>query len=88
MTIILRRNMAMASAIPRKGAKTKFYKLLVRNQQMAAMKVELKAETQRDAVRYGKARWPGCCYRSGQVTTFLPPFLLPPFLVPFFLSSS
>ena len=41
-----------------KGAKTKFYKLLVRNQQMAAMKVELKAETQRDAVRYGKARWP------------------------------
>ena len=26
---------------------------------MAAMKVELKAETQRDAVRYGKARWPG-----------------------------
>ena len=43
---------------PRKGAKTKFYKLLVRNQQMAAMKVELKAETQRDAVRYGKARWP------------------------------
>ncbi len=44
---------------PRKGAKTKFYKLLVRNQQMAAMKVELKAETQRDAVRYGKARWPG-----------------------------
>ena len=23
------------------------------------MKVELKAESQRDALRYGKARWPG-----------------------------
>jgi hypothetical protein len=43
---------------PRKGSKTKLYKLLVRNSQMAAMKVELKAETKRDAVRYGKARWP------------------------------
>ena len=43
----------------RKGAKTKLYKLLVRNSQMAVMKVELKAETQKDAVRYGKARWPG-----------------------------
>ena len=44
---------------PRKGSKTKLYKLLVRNSQMAAMKVELKAETKKDAVRYGKARWPG-----------------------------
>ncbi len=44
---------------PRKGSKTKLYKLLVRNSQMAAMKVELKAETKQDAVRYGKARWPG-----------------------------
>lgn len=44
---------------PRKGAKTRLYKLLVRGSQMAAMKVELKAETQRHAIRYGKARWPG-----------------------------
>ena len=44
---------------PRKGAQTSLYKLLVRGPQMAAIKVELKAETQRDAVRYGKARWPG-----------------------------
>ena len=43
---------------PRKGSKTKLYKLLVRNSQMAAMKVELKAETKQDALRYGKARWP------------------------------
>ena len=43
---------------PKKGSKTKTYKLLVRNSQMAAMKVELKAETKKDALRYGKARWP------------------------------
>lgn len=42
----------------KKGAKTRVYKLLVRGPQMSAMKVELKAETQRDAIRYGKARWP------------------------------
>tara|TARA_R100001163_G_C5030084_1_gene170534 strand:+ start:210 stop:428 length:219 start_codon:yes stop_codon:yes gene_type:complete len=44
---------------PKKGAHTKLYRLLVRGPQMAAMKVELKAESWRDAVRYGKARWPG-----------------------------
>ena len=44
---------------PRKGAKTRLYRLLVRSSQMAEMKVELKAETQRHAIRYGKARWPG-----------------------------
>ena len=59
MTTIHKLNMAMASAIHEKGSKTKLYKLLVRNSQMAAMKVELKAETKKDAVRYGKARWPG-----------------------------
>ena len=49
---------------PRKGARTKIYKLLVRGPQMATMKVELKAETQRDAIRYGKARWPGAAVES------------------------
>ena len=44
---------------PKRGAKTRLYKLLVRDSEMSAMKVELKAETQRDAIRYGKARWPG-----------------------------
>ena len=44
---------------PKKGARTKLYKLLVRQAQIPAMKVQLKAETQRDAIRYGKARWPG-----------------------------
>ena len=49
---------------PRKGARTKIYKLLVRGPQMATMKVELKAETQRDAIRYGKARWPGAAVEA------------------------
>ena len=49
---------------PRKGARTKIYKLLVRGPQMATMKVELKAETQRDAIRYGNARWPGAAVEA------------------------
>ena len=49
---------------PRKGARTKIYKLLVRGPQMATMKVQLKAETQRDAIRYGKARWPGAAVEA------------------------
>lgn len=44
---------------PSKGAKTKQYKLLVRGSQMAEMKVVLRAETKRQAIKYGKARWPG-----------------------------
>jgi len=43
---------------PKKGAKTKLFKILVRNGQMAAMKVELRAESKRAAINYGKARWP------------------------------
>ena len=43
---------------PMKGAKTKPFKILVRNGQMAAMKVELRAESKRAAINYGKARWP------------------------------
>ena len=43
---------------PKKGVKTKPFKILVRNGQMAAMKVELRAESKRAAINYGKARWP------------------------------
>jgi len=43
---------------PKKGVKTKLFKILVRNGQMAAMKVELRAESKRAAINYGKARWP------------------------------
>lgn len=42
-----------------KGTKTKQYKLLVRGSQMSEMKVVLRAETKRQAIKYGKARWPG-----------------------------
>ena len=42
----------------KKGARTKTFKLLVRNAQMAVMKVELKAENKTAALNYGKARWP------------------------------
>ena len=42
----------------KKGARTKTFKLLVRNAQMAVMKVELKAENKTAALSYGKARWP------------------------------
>ena len=43
---------------PKKGVKTKPFKILVRNGQMAAMKVELRAESKTAAINYGKARWP------------------------------
>jgi len=43
---------------PKKGAKTKPFKILVRNGQSAAMKVQLRAESKTAAVNYGKARWP------------------------------
>ena len=43
---------------PKKGSKTKLYKLLVRGSQMAAMKVQLPAENKTAALNYGKARWP------------------------------
>lgn len=43
---------------PKKGVKTKPFKILVSNGQMAAMKVELRAESKRTAINYGKARWP------------------------------
>ena len=43
---------------PKKGVKTKAFKILVRNGQMAAMKVELRAESKKAAISYGKARWP------------------------------
>ena len=42
----------------KKGSKTKAFKLLVRNAQMAVMKVELQAENKTAALSYGKARWP------------------------------
>ena len=41
---------------PKKGVKPKPFKILVRNGQMAAMKVELRAESKRAAINYGKAR--------------------------------
>ena len=44
---------------PKKGVRTKYYRLLIRNKSTAAMKVQLQAESKRDAVRYAKARWPG-----------------------------
>lgn len=44
---------------PVKGAKTKSYKLIVRGAQVSPLKVELRAETQKHALRYGRARWPG-----------------------------
>lgn len=49
---------------PRKGAKTRLYRLLVRNGQMSEMKVVLRAETKRQAIKYGKARWPGAAVEA------------------------
>ena len=43
---------------PKKGAKTKPFKILVRNGQSAAMKVQLRAESKTAAINYGKSRWP------------------------------
>lgn len=43
---------------PKKGAKTKLYSLYVREGACKPMKVQLKAESQRTALRYAKARWP------------------------------
>jgi len=43
---------------PRKGARTKPFKLLVRNQQAAPMIWRTDAENKTAAIRYGKARWP------------------------------
>lgn len=42
----------------KKGAKTKTFKLLVRNLEAAAMKIQLKAENKTAAIKYCKARWP------------------------------
>ena len=44
---------------PRKGAKTKPFKLLVRNGQSAPMIWRTSAENKTAAIKYGKARWPG-----------------------------
>lgn len=43
-----------------KNAKTRAYKLLVEGPNFPAMRIELRAETARHAVRYAKARWPHC----------------------------
>ena len=43
---------------PKKGTKTKLYSLLVQEGACRPMKVQLKAESQRFALRYAKARWP------------------------------
>jgi hypothetical protein len=43
----------------REGERTKPYRLLVRTANAPAMTVTLQAATKRDAIRYGKARWPG-----------------------------
>lgn len=44
---------------PREGQRTKPFKLLVRTGCSAPMTVVLQAPNKRDAIRYGKARWPG-----------------------------
>lgn len=43
---------------PEKGAKTRTYRLLVRQQTLGPMKVGLKAESPKHALRYANARWP------------------------------
>lgn len=43
---------------PKKGAKTKLFRLLVRGIDAAAMKIQLRAENKTAAVKYCKARWP------------------------------
>lgn len=43
---------------PKKNAKTKLYKLSVQEKACQPMTVQLKAESQRFALRYAKARWP------------------------------
>tara|TARA_A100001515_G_scaffold135817_2_gene127005 strand:- start:1315 stop:1533 length:219 start_codon:yes stop_codon:yes gene_type:complete len=43
---------------PKRGVKTKRFKLLVRNQEAAPMIWRTSAESQRAAIKYGKARWP------------------------------
>lgn len=43
---------------PKKGAKTKHFNLLVRNGNTPVMKVQLKAESKKAALKYCKARWP------------------------------
>ena len=43
---------------PYKGNKTRFFKLLVRDGSFSLMKVELLAESEADALKYGRARWP------------------------------
>ena len=43
---------------PRKGAKTKIFRLLVRGLDAAAMKIQLRAENKTAAIKYCKARWP------------------------------
>jgi len=43
---------------PKKGVKTKPFKLLVRNGQAAPMIWRTSAENQKAAINYGKARWP------------------------------
>ena len=43
---------------PKKNAKTRLYKLSVQEGACQPMTVQLKAESQRFALRYAKARWP------------------------------
>lgn len=43
---------------PVKGARTRRFKLLVREIGASAMRVELRAESKTAALRYGRARWP------------------------------
>jgi hypothetical protein len=43
---------------PRDGQQTRPYRLLVRSGNAPAMRVTLQAPTKRDALRYGKNRWP------------------------------
>ena len=43
----------------REGQRTRPYLLLVRSGGAPAMRVTLQAPSKRDAIRYGKNRWPG-----------------------------
>ena len=44
---------------PKKGARTKMFRLFVRGIDAAAMKIQLRAENKTAAIKYCKARWPG-----------------------------
>lgn len=43
---------------PKKGARTKIFRLLVKGIDSAAMRIQLRAENKTAAIKYCKARWP------------------------------